>query len=43
LIQRLRAEQVRAVSIDRLGELIGQTSESIMTSLDQALRRHLAL
>jgi mRNA interferase MazF len=40
---KAQAEQVRAVSIDRLGELIGQASESIMTSLDQALRLHLAL
>lgn len=40
---KAQAEQVRAVSIDRIGELIGQAPESIMTSIDQALRLHLAL
>jgi mRNA interferase MazF len=40
---KAQAEQVRAVSIDRVGELIGQAPESIMTAVDQALRLHLAL
>lgn len=40
---KAQAEQVRAVSIDRIGELIGQAPESIMASIDQALRLHLAL
>ena len=40
---KAQAGQVRAVLIDRIGELIGQAPESIMTSIDQALRLHLAL
>ena len=40
---KAQAEQVRSVSIDRIGELLGQAPESIMGSVDQALRLHLAL
>lgn len=40
---KAQAEQVRAVSIDRVGELVGQAPASIMVSIDQALRLHLAL
>jgi mRNA interferase MazF len=40
---KAQAEQVRSVSIDRIGELIGRAPESIMVSVDQALRLHLVL
>jgi mRNA interferase MazF len=38
-----QAEQVRAVAIGRIGALLGEVPESIMTSIDQALRVHLEL
>jgi mRNA interferase MazF len=40
---KAQAEQVRSVAFERIGELLGQAPPSIMTSLDQALRLHLAL
>ncbi|MFZ0089116.1 MAG: type II toxin-antitoxin system PemK/MazF family toxin [Solirubrobacteraceae bacterium] len=40
---KAQAEQVRAVSIGRLGPPIGRLPEAIMASIDQALRLHLAL
>ena len=40
---KAQAEQVRAVSFDRVGSLIGQAPASIMASIDHALRLHLAL
>lgn len=40
---KAQAEQVRAVSIGRIGEPIGELPEAIMASIDQALRLHLGL
>jgi mRNA interferase MazF len=40
---KAQAEQVRAIAIGRIGELLGVAPASIMRSLDQALRLHLAL
>ena len=40
---KAQAEQVRAVSLTRIGELIGRLSPSLMAAVDQALRLHLAL
>jgi mRNA interferase MazF len=40
---KAQAEQVRAVSIDRIGELIGQAPAPVIAAIDQALRLHLAL
>jgi mRNA interferase MazF len=40
---KAQAEQVRAVAIGRIGERLGQAPASIMTSIDRALRIHLAL
>ncbi len=35
---KAQAEQVRAVAIGRIGELLGELPDAIMASLDQALR-----
>jgi mRNA interferase MazF len=40
---KAHAEQVRAVAIGRIGELLGEVPASIMASIAQALRLHLAL
>jgi len=40
---KAQAEQVRAVSFERMGELIGEVPELIMDEIDQALRLHLSL
>lgn len=40
---KAQAEQVRAISVDRIGALIGQAPAAIMASIDQALRVHLSL
>lgn len=40
---KAQAEQVRAVSMDRIGELIGQVPAPIIDAIDRALRLHLAL
>jgi mRNA interferase MazF len=40
---KAQAEQVRAVSIDRIGELIGQAPAPIMASINRTLRLHLML
>lgn len=40
---KAQAEQVRAVSVDRLGAAIGEVPHSLMEQLDEALRLHLAL
>ncbi len=40
---KAQAEQVRAVAIGRIGERLGELPEAIMTSIDQALRLHLAV
>lgn len=40
---KAQAEQVRSVSIDRLGSVIGEVPQELMSELDEALRLHLAL
>jgi mRNA interferase MazF len=40
---KAQAEQVRAIAVGRVGELLGEAPSSIMRSIDQALRLHLAL
>lgn len=40
---KARAEQVRTVSVDRVGETIGQIPSPLMLEIDDALRLHLAL
>lgn len=40
---KAQAEQVRAVSVDRLGDAIGEVPHALMAELDEALRLHLAL
>ena len=40
---KAQAEQVRAVSVDRVGETIGQVPAPLMLEIDDALRLHLAL
>ncbi len=40
---KAQAEQVRAVAIGRIGERLGQLPETIVASIDQILRLHLAL
>ena len=40
---KAQAEQVRAISVDRLGPVIGEVPHDLMVQLDEALRLHLAL
>ena len=40
---KAQAEQVRSVSIERIGPLLGRLPPQIMTALDEALRLHLQL
>jgi mRNA interferase MazF len=40
---KAQAEQVRAAAIGRTGELLDELPEAIVTSIDQALRLHLAI
>jgi mRNA interferase MazF len=40
---KAQAEQIRSVSVDRLGEPIGVMPPSLMAQLDDALRLHLNL
>lgn len=40
---KARAEQVRSVAVERVGEQIGQVPAAIMLEIDEALRLHLAL
>jgi mRNA interferase MazF len=40
---KAQAEQVRSISIDRLGAVIGEVPHNLMDELDEALRLHLAL
>lgn len=43
LDSKAQAEQVRAVSVERLGAVIGRVPAHLMAQLDDALRLHLAL
>jgi mRNA interferase MazF len=40
---KVQAEQVRAVSADRLGERLGQLPPAVMGQIDRAMRLHLSL
>ena len=40
---KAQAEQVRAVSVERIGERIGQVDVKVMLEIDDALRLHLEL
>ena len=40
---KAQAEQIRSVSVRRIGSKLGQVPGSLMTELDEALRLHLAL
>jgi mRNA interferase MazF len=40
---KAQAEQVRSVSVDRLGPALGRLPAEVLTRLDTALRLHLAL
>jgi mRNA interferase MazF len=40
---KAQAEQVRSLDAERIGEQLGRLSDRLMTSLDDALRLHLAL
>lgn len=40
---KAQAEQVRSISIERVGGCVGIMSPELLTSLDEALRLHLAL
>lgn len=40
---KAHAEQVRSVSVERVGQPVGQLPPALITELDQALRIHLGL
>jgi len=40
---KAQAEQVRSVSVDRLGPVVGELPSATIAALDDALRLHLAL
>ena len=40
---KAQAEQVRSVSVERMGHLLGRVPTHLMTQLDDALRLHLQL
>lgn len=40
---KAQAEQVRSLDVERIGDQLGRLSDRLMTSLDEALRLHLAL
>lgn len=40
---KAQAEQIRSVSVDRIGERVGTISATLMVRVDEALRLHLAL
>ena len=40
---KAQAEQVRSLSVDRLGHVLGRVPTHLMTQLDDALRLHLQL
>ena len=40
---KAQAEQVRSISVERLGYAIGEVPQDLMAELDEALRLHLAL
>jgi mRNA interferase MazF len=40
---KAQAEQVRAVAVERVGDLLGRLPNGVIAELDEALRLHLAL
>jgi mRNA interferase MazF len=40
---KAQAEQVRSISVERVGERVGVVPPGLLTALDEALRLHLAL
>lgn len=40
---KVQAEQIRSVSVDRLGPALGQLPASVVEAIDRALRLHLGL
>lgn len=40
---KAQAEQIRSVSVDRIGERVGTIPATLMVRVDEALRLHLAL
>lgn len=40
---KAQAEQVRSIAAERIGDLLGHLSASLLTNLDEALRTHLGL
>ncbi|MFM9022477.1 MAG: type II toxin-antitoxin system PemK/MazF family toxin [Solirubrobacterales bacterium] len=40
---KAQAEQVRSISVERLGEAVGIVPSALLESVDDALRLHLAL
>jgi len=40
---KAQAEQVRSISVERLGHVLGEVPQDLMADLDEALRLHLAL
>lgn len=40
---KAQAEQIRSISVERLGPVIGEVPHALMEALDEALRLHLAL
>lgn len=40
---KVRAEQVRSVSVERIGPVIGRLPTRLVVQLDEALRLHLQL
>ncbi len=40
---KAQAEQVRSISVERMGEVVGTLPPELLESLDDALRLHLAL
>ena len=40
---KAQAEQIRSVTVERIGQRVGQLPASLMAELDQALRIHLSL
>ena len=43
LDSKAQAEQIRSVSVERIGPVLGRVSASVMAALDVALRLHLQL
>lgn len=40
---KAQAEQIRSVSVERLGPVLGQLPESVVAEIDRAMRLHLSL